>query len=312
MRVFVAGGTGTVGRRLVPQLVARGHTVVATTRTPRKLDDLRALGAEGVAVDGLDGGAVGSAVADARPDVIVHEMTALAGDPDIKHFDRWFATTNELRTKGTENLLAAAAATGVGRVVAQSYTGWTNVCSGAAIKTENDLLDPKPASAQRESMRAIATLERLVRTAPLDGLVLRYGALYGPGASEPLVELVRARRMPIVGSGRGVWSWVHVDDAAAATVAAVENGAPGIYNVVDDDPAPVAVWLPYLATTLGAKPPRRIPAWLGALAIGRAGVRWMTQSRGASNAKAKASLDWALRYPSWRDGFVGGLGDGAR
>jgi nucleoside-diphosphate-sugar epimerase len=303
MHVFVAGGTGAIGRRLVPQLVARGHTVTATTRTEGRFGELRALGATPVAVDGLDAAAVGEAVARAEPEAIVHQMTALSGAPDMRHFDRWFAVTNELRTKGTEHLLAAAAATGVGRFVAQSYTGWLNARSGGSVKTEDDPLDPSPAKAQQQTLAAIRFLERAVTGAPLEGIVLRYGSFYGPGAWEPLVELVRKRRLPVIGDGGGVWSWIHLDDAAAATVAAVEHGERGVYHIVDDEPAAVAAWLPYLARLVGAKPPLRIPRLLARLVAGQAVVQAMTEGRGASNEKAKRTLDWQPAWPSWRDGF---------
>jgi nucleoside-diphosphate-sugar epimerase len=307
MRVFVAGATGAIGSCLVPQLVVRGHRVTATTRSRRKVEQLRALGAEPVAVDGLDAAAVREAVARAEPEAIVHEMTALAGKPDLKHFDRWFAPTNALRTKGTWNLLSAACAVGVERLVAQSYTGWTNSRVGAGLQTEDDPLDAEPAKAQIESLDAIRYLERAVLEAPLEGIVLRYGSLYGPHASETLVSLAHKRQLPIVGDGGGVWSWIHVDDAAAATIAAVEHGGPGAYNIVDDDPAAVSEWLPYLAEVVDARSPRRVPVWLGRLAIGEAGVRWLTASRGSSNQKAKRELHWRLRYPSWRQGFAHGL-----
>ena len=309
MRVFVAGATGAIGRRLVPQLVARGHEVTATTRSAGKADALRALGATPVVVDGLDAAGIGEAVARSAPDAIVHQMTALAGKPDLKRFDRWFAQTNALRTAGTEHLLAAARAAGVERFVAQSYTGWTNAHTGSRVNTEDDPLDPAPAKAQRETLAAIRFLEDAVTAAPLHGIVLRYANFYGPGASDQLVELVRKRRMPVVGGGRGVWSWVHLDDAAAATVAALERGAPGIYNVADDEPAEVAEWLPYLAEAVGAKAPPRVPAWLGRLAAGEAAVRWMTAGRGTSNEKAKRELDWRPAWTSWRDGFRHGLVD---
>jgi 2-alkyl-3-oxoalkanoate reductase len=311
MRVFVAGATGAIGTRLVPQLVARGHEVTATTRNAAKADRLRALGAKPAVVDGLDASAVGEAVARAEPDAIVHQMSALAGTPDMRRFDRWFHTTNELRTKGTEHLLAAARAAGVERFVIQSYTGWTNARTGGPVKTEDDPLDPDPAPNQRESMAAIRFLERAVTEADLEGIVLRYGSFYGPGASEPLADLVRKRKFPIVGDGAGVWSWIHVDDAAAATVAALERGGRGTYNVVDDDPAPVAEWLPYLADVVGAKPPMRVPVWLGRLAAGEVGVRMMTQARGASNEKAKRELGWRPGWTSWREGFRAGLHDPA-
>jgi 2-alkyl-3-oxoalkanoate reductase len=307
MRVFVAGGAGALGRRLVPQLVARGHEVTATTRSAGKAGEVQELGARAVVVDGLDGVAVGRAVAEAGPEVIVHQMTALGGAPDLRRFDRWFAATNELRTEGTRHLLAAAQASGVERVVAQSFTGWTNARTGGPVKTEEDPLDPEPAKSQRESMAAIRFVERAVPEAPLTGIVLRYGSFYGPGASDSMIEIVRARRMPIVGSGTGVWSFIHLDDAATATVAAVERGEAGVYNIVDDDPAPVAHWLPHLAESVGAKPPMRLPAWLARLAAGEVVVRWMTEGRGSSNEKAKRELDWRPAWTSWRDGFRHGL-----
>jgi nucleoside-diphosphate-sugar epimerase len=304
MHIYIAGATGALGKRLVPQLVERGHTVTATTRTPDKAAILRALGAEPVVVDGLDAAAVGEAVARAQPDAIVHQMTALSGAPDLKHFDRMFATTNALRTRGTEHLLAAAEATGVERIVVQSYTGWPNIRSGGPVKTEDDPLDPEPPQNQRESLAAIRFIEE---TVPARGAVLRYGSFYGPGASDPVVEVVRKRRFPIIGDGAAVWSWIHIDDAAAATVAAVEHGTRGVYNVVDDDPAPLAEWLPYFAEAIGAKPPRRVPVWLGRLAAGDVGVSMTTQIRGSSNAKIKRELGWAPRWSSWREGFRDGL-----
>jgi nucleoside-diphosphate-sugar epimerase len=309
MRVFVAGAAGAIGSRLVPQLVARGHQVTASTHSPQKVDRLRALGADPVVVDGLDATAVGEAVARAEPDAIVHQMTALAAKPNLRKFDRWFAVTNRLRTAGTEHLLAAADAAGVGRFVAQSYTGWSNARAGGPVKSEDDPLDPEPAKAQVESLAAIAFLERTVPAAASEGIVLRYGNFYGPGASESLVELVGKRQMPVIGDGAGVWSWIHVDDAAAATVAAVEHGRGGIYNIVDDEPAPVSVWLPYLADVIGAKPPLHVPAWLGGLAAGEVTARWMTQARGSSNTKAKQELGWRPVWATWREGFRHALRD---
>jgi 2-alkyl-3-oxoalkanoate reductase len=311
MRVLVAGGSGAIGRRLVPQLVARNHQVTATTRSPEKIDELRTVGADWVVMDGLDAEGVKEAVGRAEPDAIVHQMTALSGEPDLKHFDDWFATTNALRTTGTDNLLTAAKDTGVKRIVAQSYTGWPNIREGGPVKTEQDPLDPDPAKAQTKSLDAIRYLEDTVLNAPLEGIVLRYGILYGPGASEGLVELVRKRRMPVVGGGGGVWSWIHVDDAAAATVAAVDRGKPGVYNVVDDDPATVSECLPYLADVVGAKAPLRLPAWLGRPAAGEVAVRMMTEARGASNVKARHELGWQPVFSSWRDGFRDGLTDPA-
>jgi nucleoside-diphosphate-sugar epimerase len=307
MRVFVTGATGAIGKRLVPQLVGRGHQVTATTRTPNKVDELRAHGVEAVEVDGLDGVAVGEAVARAEPDAIIHQMTALAGKPDMRHFDRWFAVTNELRTKGTEHLLAAASASGVERFIAQSYTGWNNIREGGPVKTEDDPLDPEPAKEQRESLAAIRFLEQAVTEAPLQGIALRYGSFYGPGASELIVDLIRKRRMPIVGTGAGIWSWIHLDDAARATVAALERGEKGIYNVVDDEPAPVIEWLPYLAEIAGARRPMRVPVWLARILAGEVVVRMMTTSRGASNRKAKEELGWQPAWRTWRDGFRNGL-----
>lgn len=288
-------------------LVGRKHHVVATTRSTSKVDLLRGLGAEAVVVDGLDAGLVAEAVARAKPDVIIHQMTALAGKPDMRHFDRWFATTNELRTKGTEHLLGAARATGVSRFLAQSYTGWTNARTGGPVKTEEDPLDANPAAAQRETLTAIRFLESAVLGAPMEGIVLRYGSFYGPGASEDLVELVRKRQLPIIGGGTGVWSWIHVGDAAAATVAALDHGTRGVYNIVDDEPATVSDWLPYLASAVGAKPPLRMPAWIGRIVAGRVAVQMMTETRGSSNQKAKRELRWQPRWPSWRDGFRNGL-----
>jgi nucleoside-diphosphate-sugar epimerase len=309
MRVFLAGGTGAIGRRLIPQLIARGHEVTATTRDPDKAELLFTLGATPVLMDGLDDAAVGAAVAKAQPEAIIHEMTALSGTPDFKHFDRWFAQTNRLRTEGTEHLLAAAKASGVRRFVAQSYTGWTNARDGGLVKTEADPFDPKPAPVQRETLAAIRFVEEAVTSAPLDGIVLRYGNLYGPGASEAMVEIVRGRKMPIVGNGAGVWSWLHVDDGAAATVAAVEGTQCGIFNIADDEPAAVSEWLPFLAEAVGARRPMRVPAWLAKFAIGDAGVLLMTVGRGSSNEKAKRELGWRPVWSSWREGFRHGLMD---
>jgi len=311
MHVFVAGASGAIGRRLIPRLIAAGHDVTATTRSTDKADALRALGARPVVVDGLDEPGLIKAVADAAPDAIVHQMTALAGKPDLRRFDRWFAKTNELRVKGTDILLTAAGEAGVRRFVAQSYIGWNAPRTGGPVTRESDGLDTDPAPMQRESLAAIRHVETVVPAAALEGVVLRYGNFYGPGASDALVELIRKRRFPIVGAGAGIWSWVHLDDAAAATVAALEQGAPGIYNVTDDEPAPVSEWLPYLAAAVGAKPPMRVPAWLGRMLAGEVPVRWMTEGRGASNEKAKHELGWAPRWRSWREGFRDGLENGA-
>jgi nucleoside-diphosphate-sugar epimerase len=301
MRVFVAGGTGVIGRRLVPQLVARGHQVTATTTGSGKLGLLQQLGAEAVVMDGLDGISVGEAVAAARPDAIVHQMTAIAGKPDMKHPDRWFTTTNRLRTEGTDHLLAAAQATGVSHFVAQSYANWNGIRKGGWVKTEEDPLDPETGTMARNVAEAIRHLEDVVVKA--GGAVLRYGGLYGPGATDDQVELVRKRQFPLVAGGTGYSSWVHLDDAASATVLAVEQHAKGVFNIVDGEPAPASQWLPYLAACAGAKRPMRVPKWLARLLAGDVAVTMMTEGRGFSNAKAKRELGWELRYPSWRQGF---------
>lgn len=306
MRVFVAGAAGAIGRCLVPMLTAAGHDVTAMTRSSGKAGLIRQLGATPVIADGLDAGAVLTAVSKARPEVIIHQMTALSSLRNFRRFDREFAVTNQLRTAGTDNLLAAARAAGTRRFIAQSYTGWPNARDGALVKTEEDPLDPRPPAAMQESARAIRHVEQTVPGFP-GGVVLRYGGFYGPGVSENMLGPVRKRQLPVIGGGTGVWSFCHIEDAAAATAAAVTRGA-GIYNIVDDDPAPVADWLPFLASCLGAKPPLRIPAWLGRLLAGEALVAMMTESRGSSNEKAKRELGWSPRYPSWRDGFGGWAG----
>jgi nucleoside-diphosphate-sugar epimerase len=310
MRVFVAGGTGVVGRRLVPQLVAKGHQVTATTTSAAKLGMLEQLGAEGVVMDGLDAACVGETVAAARPDTIVHEMTAIspahAGKPDMKHFDRWFALTFRLRTEGTDYLLAAAEAAGVTHVVAQGYASWNGIRAGGWVKTEDDPLDPGTGTILRTQADVMRHLEDVVVKA--GGAVMRYGGLYGPGATDDQVELVRKRQFPLVGRAAGYSSWVHLDDAASATVLAVEQRARGVFNIVDDEPAPASEWLPYLAACAGAKRPLRVPKWLARLLAGEAAVIMMTEGRGFSNAKAKRELGWELRYPSWRQGFLEALG----
>ena len=306
MRIFLAGATGAVGSRLVPLLAAAGHHVTGTTRTPAKAGALRAAGAEPVVVDGLDRDAVVAAVVATRPDAVVHQLTALAGMSNLRDFDGAFALTNRLRTEGTDNRLAGARETGAGRFVAQSFAGWPYARTGGPVKTEDDPLDPDPVPSMSETLAAIRHLERAV-TEP-GGIALRYGGLYGPGtgvaAGGEQIELIRKRRFPVVGDGGGVWSFVHVDDAAAATLAALERGAPGaIYNVVDDDPAPVRDWLPALATAADAKPPRRLPRWLAKPAAGEGVATMMTESRGASNAKARRKLRSQPAHPSWREGF---------
>jgi nucleoside-diphosphate-sugar epimerase len=304
VRVFVAGGTGVVGRRLVPQLVARGHQVTATTTSAAKLGLLQQLGADGVVMDGLDAAAVGEAVAAAQPNVIVNQMTALseahAGKPNMRKPDRFFATTIRLRSEGTDHLLAAAEATGVSHIVAQSFGAFNGIREGGWVKTEEDPMDPGPASV-RKGTEALRHLEDVV--VKTGGAALRYGGLYGPGATDDQVKLVRKRMFPLVGGGTGFFSWVHLDDAASATVLAVERRAKGVFNIVDDEPAPVSEWLPYLAECAGAKPPRRLPAWLARLLAGDMVVGMMTEGRAFSNAKAKRELGWELRYPSWRQGF---------
>jgi nucleoside-diphosphate-sugar epimerase len=303
MRVFVTGATGALGRHLVPGLVAAGHQVTATTRSAAKTGQLREAGAAPVVVDGLDREAVVAAVRAASPEVIVHQMTSLADMRSLRRLDRVFAATNELRTKGTDNLLAAAAEAGTRRLVAQSYTGWPNERSGGPVKIESDPLDPRLLPSTRQSLAAIRHIEQAVPAGVPEGIALRYGSFYGPGASEPLLDLVRKRQLPVIGGGSGIWSFIETSDAAAATVAAVERGAPGVYNIVDSDPAAVAEWLPYLAEILGAKPPLRVPAWLGRALAGGLVVAQMTSARGSSNEKARQELGWEPRYASWREGF---------
>jgi nucleoside-diphosphate-sugar epimerase len=305
MRVFVAGATGALGRHLVPGLVAAGHEVTATTRTPGKVARLREAGAEPVVVDGLDREAMLAAVRAAGPEVIVHQMTALADvrSRNIRNPDKMGAATIELRTRGTDNLLAAAAQTGTRRVIAQSVAGFYEP-SGGPVKTEEDPLASRPPSPS--AARALAAIKCIEKTVPLEapeGIVLRYGGFYGPGATEMLLDAVRKRRVPLIGGGTGIWSFIEITDAAAATLAAVDRGAPGVYNVVDDDPAPVAEWLPYLAKVAGAKPPLRVPAWLVRLVAGAFVVAQMTSARGSSNEKARKELGWEPRYASWREGF---------
>lgn len=307
MRVLVAGATGAIGRQLVPQLVAAGHQVSATTRTPQKVDSLRAAGADPYVLDGLDGGAVGEVVGRAGPDVIVHEMTAIPAQLNLRRIGQAFAATNTLRTVGLDHLLAAARAAGVPRFIAQSYAGWPSARTGGPVKTEADPLDPDPPAAMRPVLDAIRYLERAVTSAPLAGLALRYGSLYGPGSSDIFVSMLRRRMVPLIGNGAGVWSWLHVTDAAAATVAAVSHGEPGVYNIVDDEPAAVSEWLPVVAKCAGARPPLHVPGWVGRLAAGEAGMSMMTQIRGSSNAKAKRDLGWTPIWPTWRDGFARGL-----
>jgi 2-alkyl-3-oxoalkanoate reductase len=312
MRIFVAGATGVIGRRLVPLLVANGHTVIGTARTAGKADALRAAGARPLVVDALNRDAVREALIQAEPDVVVHQLTALAGFTDFRKFDEGFAVTNRLRTQGTDNLLAAMREVGARRLLAQSFAGWPHERVGGPVKTEDDPLDQDPPAAVRRALEAIQYLEGAVlHTDGIQGTVLRYGGFYGPGTSLGeggfQLEVVRRRRFPIVGAGTGVTSFLHIDDAATATLAAIERRTPGVYNIVDDDPAPVAEWLPALAAAIGAQPPRRVPTWVARLLVGEHGVVMMTDVRGASNAKAKRDLGWQPEYPSWRDGFRRGL-----
>ncbi len=307
MRVFVAGATGAIGKQLVPRLVAAGHEVHGMTRSESKQAMLHELGAVPVVADALDRDQVAEAVRRARPDVIVHQLTAI-GPVDTRHMERSFAATNRLRTEGTDHLLSAGRAVGVRRFVAQSHIA-AYARTGAAVKSEEDPLDPSPARQLRANLEAMRHLETAVLGAGwTEGLVLRYGWFYGPGTSmapgEEQFELVRKRKFPLVGDGGAVWSFIHVADAAEATVAAVEHGSRGVYNVVDDEPAPVAEWLPALAQALGAKKPMRVPRFVGRLFAGEAGVVMMTELRGASNAKAKRELAWRPAHPSWRQGLA--------
>jgi nucleoside-diphosphate-sugar epimerase len=313
MNVFVAGATGAIGRQLVPLLVEQGHEVVAMTRSPENAGALRAMGAEPVAADVLDREAVAEAVVRAKSEAVLHQATALRGVFNLKHFSRTFEQTNRLRTLGTDNLMAAARAAGARRFVAQGFAGWPYASDGQALRTEEDPFEPSPPGEMRSTVDALRHLEAAVLGAQdLEGIVLRYGGFYGPGTSlgdgGTMVEAVRKRQLPIVGDGAGESSLIHIADAAAATVVALERGAPDVYNVVDDDPAPASEWIPELAKAVGAKPPRRVPVWLAKPLIGEAGVWLMTKAPGASNAKAKAELGWTPRYPSWRIGFSEGLG----
>jgi nucleoside-diphosphate-sugar epimerase len=307
MKVFVAGATGVLGRQLVPRLVAAGHEVVGTTRSESKTRELYDLGATPAVIDALDPDQVANAVAEAKPDAIIHQLTSISR-LDTRHFDRDFAVTNRLRTEGLDHLLSAGRAVGVERFIAQSYTSWPYARTGGPVKGEDDPLDPAPAREMRESFAAIRYLEDAVTGADwTTGIALRYGGFYGPGTSLDAggeqLEMVRKRRIPVIGNGRGVWSFVHTADAAEATVAALERGNRGVYNIVDDDPAAVAEWLPGLARAIGAKQPMRVPKFVGRLAAGEAGVIMFTDMRGASNAKAKRELGWEPGHPSWRQGF---------
>jgi 2-alkyl-3-oxoalkanoate reductase len=307
MRVFVAGASGVLGTRLVPQLVDRGHQVIGTATSPAKAERVRVLGATPVTLDLLDPAAVRATVVAAEPDAIVHEATSLTDLRDFKHFDRSFSLTNRLRTEGTDALLAAAREAGVRRFVAQSYAPLRYARVGGPVKTEDDLLDTDPLPAMRETMAAVEHVETAVTEA--GGIALRYGGFYGD-ATDGMLGPVRKRQFPIVGSGDGITSFIHLEDAAAATVLALDRDGPAIFNIVDDDPAPVRDWLPVLADVLGAKPPRRVPRALARLFAGEAAVMMGTESRGASNAKAKRELGWEPRHASWREGFTAAYAPG--
>jgi nucleoside-diphosphate-sugar epimerase len=309
MKIFVAGATGAIGRRLLPMLVSAGHSVVGLTHTPEKAKMIGELGGKAVVADGLDEQAVCKAVASNEPDIVIHEMTDLKAASDLRRFDRAFASSNRLRTEGTEILMTAAKDAGVKRFIAQSFCGWPYARVEGPIKSEADPLDPDPPHELRRSLDAIRYLEQLVtHSSEPEGIVLRYGAFYGPDTGVfdgPMTEQIRARRLPVIGDGDGWWSFLHVDDAAAATAAAVERGEPGsIYNIVDDDPAPAREWLPALARMLGAKPPLHLPAWIARMLAGEHIVTLMTQARAGSNAKAKRELGWRPAHASWRDGFA--------
>ncbi len=316
MRIFLAGATGAVGRGLVPALVRAGHDVTGMTRTAAKAEDLERAGARAVVADALDADAVARAVTASEPEVVINQLTDLATlGSNMRRFDSYFEVTNRLRTEGNDHLLAAARASGAHRFIAQSFGGWPYARNGAQVKSEDDPLDPEPAKGMRAIHAAIRHLEEAVTgAAGIDGLVLRYGFFYGPGTSiavEPpgsQVQAVRRRALPVIGDGAGLWSFTHIDDAVAATACAVQTGEAGIYNVVDDHPAPVSQWLPALADAVGAKPPRHVPRWLGRLVGGPAAVAMMCQIRGADNAKAKRELGWSPQWPSWREGFARGLG----
>ena len=317
MKIFIAGATGAIGKRLVPLLISEGHRVTGSTRTEGKFDAIRALGAEAVVLDGLDQPAINAAIASFRPDVVVHQMTSLSSLKSLKHFDEDFEQTNRLRTLGTEYLLAAARSVGAKKFIAQSYAGWPNNRTGPRVQTEDAPYETNPPESMRKSLQAIVTLESFVRNASgITAIALRYGSFYGPGTSlgadGDVTNMVRHRKFPVVGTGAGVWSFLHVEDAAQATKLAIDRAPAGIYNIVDDEPAEASQWLPYLADCLDAKPPRHIPVWLAKFAIGEAGVLFMTEMRGASNAKAKREFNWQPAFASWREGFRRGLADPVR
>jgi nucleoside-diphosphate-sugar epimerase len=313
MRVFVAGATGLIGKVLVSKLVENGFEVVALVRAPQKAKVIAEMGAKVTIADALNKEELTEAIRKAEPEVIIHQLTAISGFSNLKRLDEGFVQTNRLRTEATDTMLAAARLVGARRFIAQSFCGWPFAREGGPVKNEADPLDPNPPGSFSRTLAAIRYLEDAVRKAEdLKALALRYGAFYGPGTAiakdGSVVELIRKRRMPVIGTGAGVWSFIHINDVARATVTAVTHGEPGIYNVVDDEPAPVSTWLPALAKAVGARRPCRVPVWLGRLLIGDGGVSMMTQIRGGSNAKAKRELGWQPIYPSWRRGFVEGLG----
>jgi nucleoside-diphosphate-sugar epimerase len=312
MKVFVTGGTGAIGQFLLPLLVENKHEVVALTRSSAKAGKLDDIGVTPVIADPFDKQALTAAVRRAEAEVIIHQLTALSSAGNFRKLDQEFALTNRFRTEVTDTLLAAARTIGTRRFIAQSYCGWPYAKKGGPVKTEEDPLDPKPPESFTKTLAAIRSLEDKMRnTAFLEGVTLRYGNFYGPGTAigkgGVVVKMIKKRRLPIIGGGGGIWSFIHVMDAARATIAAISRGPAGVYNIVDDEPAKVATWLPVLAKEVGAGPPYKIPHWLGELMIGKAGVSMMTQIRGCSNAKAKRELNWAPIYPSWRIGFADGL-----
>jgi nucleoside-diphosphate-sugar epimerase len=312
MKVFLAGSTGAVGKALLPQLVTAGHEVVALVHSSEKAREVETAGATPMVADALDRASLTDAIRKAQPEALIHELTALSKTGSFRRFDQDFALTNRLRTEVTDTMLAAARSLRIRRFIAQSFCGWPYARGGAPVKTEDDPLDPDPPVNVRKTLAAIKYLENMVRNAKdVEAFALRYGILYGPGtgfaADGTITQQVRHRRIPIVGDGGGIWSFVHIDDVARATVDALLAGKPGIYNVVDDEPAPIALWLPYLAQVLGAKPPYSVPVWLGRLAIGDTGVSMMTRIRGGSNARAKRDLGWRPRFSTWREGFARGL-----
>jgi nucleoside-diphosphate-sugar epimerase len=305
MRVLVAGASGVVGRSLLPVLIKAGYTVFGMTSSAKKRPLVESLGAQHIAADALDRQAVLREVARVRPEIVINELTAIPPALNLRKFEEQFALTNRLRTEGTDYLLEAALASGARKIIAQSYAGWPYARVGGPVKTEDDPLDPDPPEVLRTGLAAIRHLESTVPQARgIEGIVLRYGSFYGPGTSGAwMLDQVRKHRLPIIGTGGAVWSFIHIDDVAAATLAAVEGGKPGLYNIVDDDPAPVSVWIPELAKIVGARPPMHVPAWIARFMVGEAGIIMMTEARGSSNQKAKATLGWAPRWKSWREGF---------